>query len=360
MMLCSGFGTLLQINLRSLWLAAGGMAVLTVAVLLFILAYLYAKAKFSRRCQEMLHQFTQLIGEIIICESDEERQQLFAASAVEQWQKKYLNNSRSKQVLTHALVRLHKSVSGTAAANLQWLYLQLNLHSVAVQRLASAQWHHKAAAIQELAEMKQQQFITKIYRETNHRNYHIRTEAQLAVVKLTGFDGLRFLNVVSHPISEWQQLCLLQHLMQDGVVQENKICKWLQSSNHTVVVFALRLVGQYSVYALHQQVCVCLLHSSLAVRLQALAALQAIALDETGPLLQEHFSRATRAEQLIILNMLQQTGTTGQISFLQRLCLTEKGAVQHAAQKAVQALGITEEMIAGEKVVHQLLREDAA
>lgn len=60
--------------------------------------------------------------------------------------------------------------------------------------------------------MDQKNLLTKIYRETNSKNEFVRSEAQIAIIYMTGFNGLRFLDVISYPLTLWQQIKLLEQL----------------------------------------------------------------------------------------------------------------------------------------------------
>ena len=181
-------------------------AVLTSAVVAMLsFVFLFRKQRYLRQQKRasVRHLFSDLIAETAICESPQEVQatlQAFLAVNGKLVQKPF-----ARQVLIKALVKIKDDISGSSAENLRLLFEQLGLDKDCYQQFLSKRWHIKAKAIQQLAEMQQHQYLVKIYRETNHANKFIRTEAQIAIVKLTGFKGLRFLNIISHPVSQSQQ-----------------------------------------------------------------------------------------------------------------------------------------------------------
>lgn len=316
--------------------AAVLFAVLTTGMLLFIFFYLHASSKRRRRKKELCNLFSDLIAETTICETEEERREVFYRFLG--LHGPLVQQPFPRTVLIRELVRTKDQISGGAAFNLQWLYETLDLDRDTLKNFLSPHWHRKARAIQHLAEMQQSKHLVKIYRETNNPNAFIRTEAQLAVVKLTGFKGLRFLNIVSHPVSQWQQLALLDQL-KEGDIEEAKIETWLQSANDTVVEFALRLVEVYKCFALHDAVVKCLHHSSPVVRLQALQALKETGDHATCKVLLQHFDGSSKEEQLAMLDVLPalEAGNS-ELSFLSSLLLHPEEAIRYRALNLVQQI----------------------
>ncbi|HET7896874.1 MAG TPA: hypothetical protein VFL47_04375, partial [Flavisolibacter sp.] len=107
----------------------------------------------------------------------------------------------------------------------------------------------------------------------------------------------------------------------------------------TVVEFALRLTEIYKCYTLHDDVLACLQHSSAAVRRQALFALREIYNDSTTAALIHHFSTAPKQEQLLILDLLGETGSGDtEMCFLESLQQCKDEMLRHRAAEAVQKI----------------------
>lgn len=318
------------------WLlqAALLLALIVVGILLFIALFLYRHGKEQKKKKELRTLFTDLIAEITICETEAERRNTLHQFLSTQGA--LAGKAFARKLLIREIVKAKDSISGGAAQNLCWLFETLDLDRDTLRRFASGKWHRKASAIQHLAEMQQEKHLLKIYRETNNRNALIRTEAQIATVKLTGFNGLRFLNIVSHPVSQWQQLALISHL-QEGEVEEAKIRHWLLSKNESVVEFALRLVEVYKCFDLHDAVVHCLQHPAVAVRLQALLALKEIAGESTSAVLMQHFAAGTKLEQVCLLDILMALGVGNrQVGFFTTLLQHQDAAIRYRALYAIQ------------------------
>jgi cbb3-type cytochrome oxidase subunit 3/L-fucose mutarotase/ribose pyranase (RbsD/FucU family) len=319
-----------------LWGAAFVFTGIVLCLLLYIFFFLGRHRKRERRKEAVRHQFIDLIAETAICETVPEIEE-----TVETFQKTHdrlLQLPFARRILIQEMVKTKDSVSGRSAENLRFLFEKLELDKDCFVQFSSGQWHQKTLAIQQLAEMQQSKYLVKIYRETNNRNAFIRTEAQLAVVKLTGFKGLRFLSIVSYPLSQWQQLSLISQLQQSEA-EEEKIKGWLSSKNETVTGFALRLVEVYKCYDLHEDVLRCLQHTSKAVRLQALHALKEIGNEDTISALLQHFSAGSREEQLLILDWLNEADAGSEVvRFLSSLLQHEDEAIRFRVMSAINRM----------------------
>jgi hypothetical protein len=149
--------------------------VMTFLTLGYLLLFLRNRTVQYRRQQELEH----LITAVLLCGDEQERQLVLQ----EQSGIAMLLEGRGyRRVLARQLVKLSRGLSGSAADSIIWLYEKLDLQKEALERFGSTRWHIKAAAIQELAAMDQRQYLPKVYKATNHSNFDVRMEAQLALV----------------------------------------------------------------------------------------------------------------------------------------------------------------------------------
>jgi len=169
----------------------------------------------------------------------------------------------------------------------------------------------------------------------NHKNILVRREAQITIVKFTGFEGLEFLNVVRHPISEWQQLRLIQELSDHTSEKFGNISLWLQSKNESVVNFALHLVEIYRQYDYYDEVKECLSHSSLSICKRAVMTLSHINNETTPDLLIKFFPGYDASLQIEILKILQADGNESHLPFLFSLINHPDDSFKLEAAKAI-------------------------
>jgi hypothetical protein len=306
-----------------------------VAVLLvaFILIYMYLKNTKSQKEKKWVHMANLLIRKAIFFEETES--EIPVTTRVQQT----LSKAPFRKFLTEELLKAKKNVSGSASDNIKHLYLQLGLDSYALAGLKNYRWYIKAQAIQELSIIGLKEHLTKLYRLTNNVNDLVRMEAQVAVVNFYGFEGLRFLDVVSYPITEWQQIKLLQELSSISPDNFNGIEKWLKSSNKTVVIFALKLVRNYHRFELHNIVAECLNDPDDGVKLQAVITLGEIYDAETPAMLMSKFLTAGLKHKIAIIKVFQNIATDDEIAFLEDQLDHENVDIILQAARALAKIG---------------------
>jgi hypothetical protein len=233
-----------------------------------------------------------------------------------------LNDPKARQVAIDELIKCKKNFSGAVADNIVALYNKLGLREDSLLKMKNKRkWYIQARGIQELYLMDQKNLLTKIYRETNSKHEFVRSEAQIAVIHLTGFNGLRFLDVITYPLTLWQQIKLLEQLKLFGKKEDlsDRIPKWLLSKNDTVVVFALRLAAEYQQFAVKDRVTDCLVHPSKIVRTQAIKTLIILSDENTASMLMGYFAKEDFENQVHILNNLVNLADDQQKDFMIRL-----------------------------------------
>ncbi len=290
-----------------------GVFILLIVILIY--AQLLAKKRmhfFTKRIRSNIEVW---ISHIILEESVEK---------IEIPKKFYrlLDDSNARQVAIDELINCKKNFSGLVAENIVALYNQFGLREDSLKKMQNKRkWYLQARGIQELYMMDQKTLLTKIFRETNSKNEFVRSEAQIAIIYMTGFNGLRFLDVISYPLTLWQQIKLLEQLKLFGKKEDlsERLLKWLHSKNDTVVVFALRLAAEYQQYAVKDAIMDCLVHPSATVRTRAIKTLIVLADEKTPFILTGYFSKENFENQVHILNSLPALATDEQLPFLEKL-----------------------------------------
>jgi hypothetical protein len=307
---------------------------LLLSAVVFMLIYLLSIRNTEKRRSDWKESARLLVSNAIFSEEDGRQPEPATPDSC-----KWIHTPGFRECLIDKLVIAKKNLTGDAADNIVRLYRRLGLEKDSVQKLSSLKWHIKARGIQELAWMEQKDQLSRIYRQTNNRNEFIRMEAQLAIVRLYGMEGLRFLHVVSEPISEWQQIKLLAHLPRKTGESLKGIRGWLQSPNPSVIAFSLKLVAIHHQFELHDQVATCLQHRNAPVRMQAVRCLREIYNENTSRLLIDHYPEKDRAYKEATLEALGVIGAESSISFLQEALQNEDNGLKLLAAQALSNLG---------------------
>jgi len=249
--------------------------------------------------------------------------------------KKIFRDKDARQYAIDNLILNKRSFSGFVAENIVQLYERLDLKADSVKKLNSRFWHDKAKGIQELYLMDQSDLFIKVYRLTNSKNEFVRMEAQTAIIHWSGFNGLRFLDVISYPISEWQQIKLLEQLRNFQPQVMPKLGKWLQSENYTVVIFAIKLASIYQQLQVVSEVADCLQHDKELVRIEAVKALVRIGDAESADLMIKQYPKEHFTNKINILQSLFYLAEEKHVTFLYQELDNENDFLKLSAAKAL-------------------------
>ncbi len=279
----------------------------TLVIATFYTLYLKEKKNtFKSSIQQILEQW---ITEVIINDSTEE-------VAIPENLEDIFKNPDGRQIVIDELVKNKSSFLGIVSINIVKLYYRLGLNVESRMKLDDRRAHIQCQGIHELCVMEQKDQLQKVYRFTNSKNKDVRIEAQTALLQWYGFKGLRFLDVVTFPITEFQQLKLLELLRQLPFTGFGNLSKWLSSSNDTVVNFALKLAEHYKQVQIHKEAVQCLKHKNESVRVQAVKTLVRIGDSGTAELLTVAYQNERFTNRLNILKELPKLAGDEQRDFL--------------------------------------------
>jgi hypothetical protein len=310
-----------------------------VAVMLTVLIYMFFYMYFRSIVEKMHHKWRPMVHALIheaVFRDDDEKdgEPIPVAAGVE----KLMRNKHFRKLLIDEIMSVKKNMTGTASDNLKCLFKQMKLEKYALKSLKSRKWYIKAKAIQELTVMEIDEFVALLYPYTNDVNELVRMEAQSALVQFNGFEGLRFLDIVTYPISDWQQIKLLQQLTQVPPTNID-LDGWLKSENSSVVVFALKLARNYHRFELHDDIALCLDYDDPQVRLEAINFLCEIATDETSDLFISRFLTEEFKHQLAMIEGMQHIASEKDILFLTSLLDNDNYEMKISAARALAKMG---------------------
>jgi len=209
------------------------LSILSMIILLIVI--LLHRTKMER--QEKLHQYLSetyqgMIVDYLFAEIDTDR---FFEIASTRYR---------RQVLIDQMIDVSVNLKGDAEKKLQNLYLSLGLDKDSVRRAHDFRWHKKIKGFRELAFMNIHDANPAIYKALNSHNEILRMEAQIALVRLSENDPFGFLSDLKRPFSLWEQITLHELIIQHELPVP-QFRKWLNVSNPTVVMFALRMIREF-------------------------------------------------------------------------------------------------------------------
>lgn len=236
-----------------------------------------------------------------------------------EWLVRSPKNRIARQYAIGQLISTHKNLIGLAGRNIKRLYEKMGLKEDSIAKFHSRLWHVKARGIYELYMMEQRDMQDAISQHTNHHNAYVRMEAQTAVLAFAGFDGLVFLDTLTRPLNDWQQLKLLEQLTPLDPGNLDHLATWLRSANPDVVLFALKLTALYQQMQVAEDVTLLLKDYREKLREQAIKALIRVGDENTPSVLVQQYAVETPTNRKAILKSLEYMAADNELPFLLKL-----------------------------------------
>jgi len=249
-----------------------------------------------------------------------------------------VKNEFKRNIIVSVLLQLRNEISGEMADSIQKFYYQTGLINYAIAKLKNKKWHIIAKGIRELTQFQVKKIQNKIIPLTSHSNREVRKEAQLYLIDIFGFKGLNFLNNLKTPLSEWDQIQLLEILQRFENQQIPNITPWLKSSNNSVVIFTLKLVKIYSKFEVKETLISLLSHKNKEVRIQLIDVLSYLQITEAKDILKNNFAKSSIEEQIAFLKMLENTFDNSDESFLAEQAIHKNFEIKLASLKILKIL----------------------
>lgn len=344
---------ILAIKTDILWqlvLTFGGLAALFFLLIFYFRNHLVAK---ERDLSDRKTELTPLIRNYLLqqVESTKENEADLLWTKMEI--RNFLNNPLDRKVITEIMLEVQRDGLPETRKQISALYQYFGLHDRALQQLESRKWDTVSRAISELTEMQVSQAYDAIKAHINSKNSVVRKQAQLATVQLKE-EGIQFfLDTARYPISQWQQVKILEILTSNSEFTVPSFRDWLVSENQEVVLFALRLIRVFRQMDAQQALLMFLNHKSERIQVAAVECIGDFQYDPARWSLRSIYKKASSELKIHILHALQAIGNTEDISWLDQQARADASfLVRSKARLAVNALqpvvGLTEMGIQGE------------
>ena len=271
--------------------------------------------------------------------------------------REYLAHKTFRKIISQILFDLQKDVAGGARLRLFKLYKELELHHDSFKKLESWRWENVAQGILELSDMEVSESYLLIRKFVNDRRGLVRKQAELATVALReeGIDYL--LDTTKQPISEWQQLKLIEILGKKQHYRPPQFKSWLLSQNKDVVLFALRLIKHYNQKGAESSINQLMMHKNSQIKIAAIQCAVDFHFKSALISLKKVFWKSTDLVKINILNAVAELGGEDELLFLKEVAQRAKSfVIVGKAQSVINA--ILPESILPTKDILQLTDEE--
>lgn len=247
-----------------------------------------------------------------------------------------------RKIIISTLLKLRNEISGEMAESIDKLYVKLGLLRYSLAKLRNKKWDVIANGIRELTQFKIKAVHQIVMNNINHPTKEVRKEMQLYLVYLYAFKGLDFLNVLETPLSEWDQIQLLEILQLKNDSEIVDITPWLKSSNDSVVNFTLKLAKVYNQFEAKEELIKLLNHGSEDVRINTISALSHLNVLEAKNILKDSFNERSLEEQIAFLKMMENVHEHDDKVFLQEQMQHENFEIKSIAMEILKNINFEE------------------
>lgn len=252
--------------------------------------------------------------------------------------KKDLSDPFKRSIIVLTLLKLKNEISGELDESIQKLYFQTGLIDFAISKLRSKKWYVVAKGVRELTQFHIKEVHDEVITLINHPKNEVRKEMQLYLVNLFSFKGLDFLDLLQTPLSEWDQIQLLEVLQRFDDQQVFDIKPWLKSSNDTVVIFALKLADIYIQFQAKEDLIELLAHKNEKIRIELLNVLGNLNIIEAKSIVMSNFSECSQEEQIAFFKMMEKMPESDDEPFLLEYIHHENFEIKLSALKNLKMI----------------------
>lgn len=255
------------------------------------------------------------------------------------------NKGLNHEILNDLMVYYHRNIGGESAQKLESIYRQVNLKDERLTLVKKGDWAVRAKAITDLGTMNMREALFEVLQYSDDSNEYVRNEAQYAAVKLGGIKALSFLDHINEPISEWQQIRLLDECMKFEFHLLKRIEDWMLSTNDSVVFFALKVARNLNQYHGSLTITKLFEHKNPKVQIKAMQTSVSLGLKSH---LAEMLGRYEKADTEIRVMILKAIGDLGDASYMPFLKeILERSSVYEEvmqASEATKSLGLAHQL----------------
>jgi hypothetical protein len=231
--------------------------------------------------------------------------------------RRLLKRPLDRAVIAEIMHEVQREALPETRLRISRLYQSFGLHEDAVRKLSGRKWDKISQALSQLTEMQVTQAYDAIKAHVNSKNGIVRKQAQLAIIGLREEGIQYFLDTCRHPISQWQQVRIIEILTSRPGFSPPSFNKWFVSENQEVVLFALTLVRIFRQYEAGETLLMFLNHRSERLQIAALECLSEFRYEGARTHLLTHFAGATPELKIHILSALEAIGNSLDIPWLE-------------------------------------------
>lgn len=221
-----------------------------------------------------------------------------------------------RTVLMQSLLTLLNDLSGDFHRKVITIYHDMKMPEFAYNMLKSQQLADRINAVRELALFNVTEAVPIINNLVSHPGPELRAEAQFALVKLIGVDGLSFVPNANYIITEWQQLRLMELVKNQTTENQLEFYRWLKVSNLSVIKFTLRLISHFNQFEKSQYIYPLIHHPNEDIRIAAINCLVSLQDENFLHIATEKFNEESNRIKIRLLKAIEEMNVKSYMIFV--------------------------------------------
>lgn len=233
-----------------------------------------------------------------------------------------LHTAWGRRLFVQKLLYGRRNFTGDTALLLRKLYLELQLHTFAEQRIRSGNAGQVVEGLKELFNMDAAVNEAEIWPLLNSRNRYVQEMARCYFAKCAVTDQLAFLGGIKKPLKQWEQFELFRIISQRTDTPTPSFAPWIDEAFHpTVIAFCIKLATHFQQFDAIPAIINLLQTPHLQLRALAINSLGKLVAIEAEPLLVAMYELQPLACKLEVLKALGRIGSGEQLAFLKQVFL---------------------------------------
>jgi hypothetical protein len=232
----------------------------------------------------------------------------------------------TRQIFTEELLRMHEVVLGTLHDRINFIFNMLLLSNDSYNYLHHRLWYYKVNGLRIYAQLGNRKEISYIQGLTNSGNSVLRSEAQLALARLSKDENpFGYLKDRHQKLTDWEQINLI-HYYTHHQKPVGDLTGLLSSENDTVVLFGLNCIRAFNKFEYKDLIVGLITHGDIRVKNVAIELLEMFDEPEIAiAVLNTYDDNLPLSTRIKIIRTLGKIGDKSMTSFFENLIGLEEG-----------------------------------
>jgi len=230
----------------------------------------------------------------------------------------------TRQIFTEELLRMHEIVSGKLYDRIHFIFNMLLLSNDSHNYLHHRLWYYKVNGLRIYAQLGNRNEILYIQKLTNSGNSVLRSEAQLALARLSEDENpFGYLKNARQKLTDWEQINLI-HYYTHHQKPVGDLTELLNSYNDSVVLFGLNCIRAFNRFDYRDLIIELTKRKDIRVKNTAIELLEMFDEPEIAEfILKSYDNQLPLSTRIKIINTLGKIGDNSTVVFLKQLISSE-------------------------------------